>query len=217
MSSQVVIYRHVNFEGASQALNIGNYDMIDLAIGNDTVSSLRVPPGLKVTLYQNAGFRGGSKVFTQDTAWVGLDFNDRTSSLKVETILTPVYQYRAETPVWRYFYSTDSIAQEGWIQDGIAFFALHENEATVPVYRFVAPTPYYRYQYSTYPAVNGPGWLNEGIAFHAFKEQRPDTIAVYQYAAVTDNARRCLYSTAPGIQDGWTNEGPVFYVAAIQS
>lgn len=216
MSSKVVIYRHVNFEGASQELNVGNYDISDLAIGNDALSSLRVPPGMKVTLYNDAGFQGGSKTFTEDTAWVGLDFNDRASSLKVETILTPIYQYRAETPVWRYFYSTNSVAQDGWIQDGIAFFAPHDSKETVPVYRFVAPTPYYRYQYSTDQAVNGPGWINEGIAFYAFREQRPNTIAVYQYSATTDSARRYLYSISPSIQDGWTNEGPAFYVAAIQ-
>lgn len=216
MSSKVVIYRHVNFEGASQELDKGSYNITDLAIGNDTLSSLRVPPGMKVTLYSNAEYQGNAKVFTQDTAWVGLDFNDRTSSIKVETVLTPVYQYHAESPVWRYFYSTESSAENGWIADGIAFFALQKSADTVPVYRFVANNPYYRYQYSTNQAVDGPGWINEGVAFYAYREQRPNTVPVYAYYAVSNSARRYLYSTAPSIQDGWTNEGPAFYVAAIQ-
>lgn len=216
MSSKVVIYRHVNFEGASQELDKGSYNITDLAIGNDTLSSLRVPPGMKVTLYSSAGFQGSAKVFTQDSAWVGVDMNDRTSSLKVETILTPVYQYHAETPVWRYFYSTDAKAQDDWIADGIAFFASHQSADTVPVYRFVAANPYYRYQYSTTQAVNGPGWINEGVAFYAYKEQRLNTVPVYAYYAVSDSARRYLYSTAPSVQDGWTNEGPAFYVADMQ-
>lgn len=215
MSNKVVIYRHVNYEGASQELDKGVYDITDLAIGNDALSSLRVPPGMKVTLYSNAGLQGNAKVFTQDTAWVG-NMNDRTSSIKVETVLIPVYQYRAETPVWRYFYSTDANAQDGWIADGIAFFSSQQSADTVPVYRFVASNPYYRYQYSTDQAVNGPGWINEGIAFYAYKEQRPNTVPVYAYYAVSGSARRYLYSTAPSIQNGWTNEGPAFYVAAIQ-
>lgn len=215
MSSKVVIYRHVNFGGASQELDKGSYNITDLAIGNDSLSSLRVPPGMRVTLYANAGFQGNSRVFTEDTAWVG-DFNDRTSSIKVETILTPVYQYHAETPVWRYFYSTNANPQDGWIADGIAFFALQESQDSVPVYRYVASVPYYRYQYSINQSVAGPGWIKEGTAFYAYKEQQPNTIPVYQYYAVSDNARRHLYSTSPSIQDGWTNEGAAFYVAAIQ-
>ncbi|MEB3826008.1 peptidase inhibitor family I36 protein, partial [Phormidium sp. CCY1219] len=81
---KATIYEHGNFQGASQELTEGSYNIASLKIGNDRLSSLRVPAGLKVTLYEHANFSGRSKVLTQDTSWVGDDFNDITSSIKVE-------------------------------------------------------------------------------------------------------------------------------------
>jgi uncharacterized protein YkwD len=53
-------------------------------IHNDTISSLKVPAGMKVTLYSDIHFQGKSKAFTQDTPYVGDDFNDIASSVIVE-------------------------------------------------------------------------------------------------------------------------------------
>jgi hypothetical protein len=85
-SLKATIYEDSNYQGASQELTEGSYDMASLKIGNDRLSSLRVPAGLKVTLYEHANFSGRSKVLTQDTSWIGDDFNDITSSIKVEKI-----------------------------------------------------------------------------------------------------------------------------------
>jgi hypothetical protein len=54
------------------------------------LSSLKVPQGLKVTLYEHGTDQGRSKVFTADAAWVGDDFNDTTSAIKVELFTAPV-------------------------------------------------------------------------------------------------------------------------------
>jgi hypothetical protein len=51
MSFKVVIYRDENYSGPSQELDEGSYDISSLTIGNDQLSSLKVPNGLKVTLY----------------------------------------------------------------------------------------------------------------------------------------------------------------------
>lgn len=59
----------------------------NLSSFNKKLSSLKVPAGMKVTLYEEEGFKGRSKIFTEDTPWVGDDFNDVTSSIKVEKIL----------------------------------------------------------------------------------------------------------------------------------
>ncbi|BAF99972.1 MULTISPECIES: hypothetical protein [Microcystis] len=85
-SGKVVIYADGSYQGASQELAEGNYDINDLTIGNDTLSSLKIPQGIKVTVYEHRGFSGRSKVFVEDTPWVGDDFNDLTSSIKVEKI-----------------------------------------------------------------------------------------------------------------------------------
>lgn len=54
---------------------------------NKKLGSLKVPTGIKVTLYEQEGFKGRSKSFTEDTTWVGDDFSNITSSIKVEQIL----------------------------------------------------------------------------------------------------------------------------------
>ncbi|MGB8686524.1 MAG: peptidase inhibitor family I36 protein [Microcoleus sp.] len=86
MSTSVVIYQDANYEGASQELSQGSYDIGSLAFGNDQLSSLKVPQGLKVTLYEHGGFTGRTKTFTEDTPWVGDDFNDITSGITVEIV-----------------------------------------------------------------------------------------------------------------------------------
>ncbi len=85
MSNKVVIYEDANYQGVSKELGEGSYDVNNLGIANDRLSSLKVPAGMKVTLYEHAGFSGQTKIFTQDASYVGDDFNDLTSSIKVET------------------------------------------------------------------------------------------------------------------------------------
>jgi len=82
--ASVVIYEHINYEGTSQELSEGRYDLETLSIDNDRLSSLTVPAGMKVTLYEHRGFRGRTKTFTQDAPYVGDEFNDITSSITVE-------------------------------------------------------------------------------------------------------------------------------------
>ena len=89
--ADVTIYQDINFGGPSQQLTVGEYDVNSLQIGNDQLTSLQIPAGIKVTLFENAGFTGKSKVFTTDTPYVGDDFNDLTSSIKIEGLVT-IYQ-----------------------------------------------------------------------------------------------------------------------------
>ena len=77
------IYEHANFQGRSMALDVGRYDMRQLTIGNDQLSSARVRQGYKLTLYQHAGFAGNTVSYTSDVSFVG-GFNDQTSSIVVE-------------------------------------------------------------------------------------------------------------------------------------
>lgn len=82
MPDQVVLYPNRNFLGAYQEVEPGKYDIF----GNDKLSSLKVPAGMKVTVYEAAGCQGKSKTFTSDVSWVGDDFKNETASIKVETI-----------------------------------------------------------------------------------------------------------------------------------
>ena len=85
---KATVYQHTNYGGASQELGLGSYDIHDLTVGNDQISSVKVPEGLRVTLYADANFRGSHKMFTSDASYVGNDFNDKTSAILVEKVAT---------------------------------------------------------------------------------------------------------------------------------
>jgi len=72
-------------QGEKQELTVGSYNTAQL-LGNDKLTSLRVLPGARVTLYENKEFGGASRAYTQDCLNVGSGFNDKTSSVRVEVI-----------------------------------------------------------------------------------------------------------------------------------
>lgn len=98
--SQVVeIFSHADYAaewqgipGRSQKLAIGRYDDAknQILIGNDQLSSLKVPDGLAVRGYEHAWFQGAFIDFTADTPAVPMDWNDRISSLVVYDIAAGV-------------------------------------------------------------------------------------------------------------------------------
>ena len=86
----VTFYSSVNYAGtASQVLAKGTYTMSQLAalgVANDSASSVKIPSGWTVTIYQNDNFGGTSWVRTADTpsftSITGL--NDAMSSCRIE-------------------------------------------------------------------------------------------------------------------------------------
>ena len=86
-SGNIYIYQDINYGGRVASLGEGSYNLASLqakGFKNDDLSSLKVPFGYKVTLYADDNFSGRTKVITNDTSWIGSDFNDITSSIKVE-------------------------------------------------------------------------------------------------------------------------------------
>ncbi|MFQ9514879.1 MAG: RICIN domain-containing protein [Eubacterium sp.] len=86
-SGDIYIYQDINYGGASASLGLGNYTLSSLqakGFKNDDLSSVKCPWGYKVTLYADDNFSGATKVVTEDTSWIGTDWNDRVSSIKVE-------------------------------------------------------------------------------------------------------------------------------------
>jgi hypothetical protein len=86
----VVFFQDVNFGGArSQPLGVGDYTLPQLqALGmpNDWASSVRIPSGRTVTMYQHFDFTGTSWTLTSDNAnFVALspNANDEASSVRV--------------------------------------------------------------------------------------------------------------------------------------
>ena len=86
LGKAIQVFEHVEYQGASQFFTPGRYDYLaggNGKIGNDMISSVRVPAGMKVTLYEGTGFSGRSKVLGSEQTSLP-DFNDITSSMVVE-------------------------------------------------------------------------------------------------------------------------------------
>jgi hypothetical protein len=88
----VEIFSHADYAaewqsipGRSQKLAVGTYDdaKSQILIGNDQISSIKVPDGLAVRGYEHAWRQGAFIDFTTDTPAVPMDWNDRISSLVV--------------------------------------------------------------------------------------------------------------------------------------
>ena len=53
-------------------------------IGNDKLSSIQIPSGMKVTIYEHKNYKGKSKTFTQNIPCLEAEWNDFASSVVVE-------------------------------------------------------------------------------------------------------------------------------------
>ncbi|TAH30213.1 MAG: hypothetical protein EAZ06_04155 [Cytophagales bacterium] len=82
-NNNVIVYTLPNFAGRSQTLKIGRHDLESLTIGNDIIKSIKIPAGMRVTLYEHSRFQGKTMVLTKNTSNL-ISFNDNTSSIVVE-------------------------------------------------------------------------------------------------------------------------------------
>ena len=92
MCSGVSIYRDVNYLGLSQTMTVGKYNTQQLTVGDNIISSAKIPTGCKLTLYQNTGHTGATQVITSDWAGFSKDpWNDKASSVEVSNanVITP--------------------------------------------------------------------------------------------------------------------------------
>ena len=81
--AQVTLYSSCNYFGFSKSLEKGYYNTNDLGIGNDKLSSIRVPDGYTITLYQDGDFKGQSTLYSSDISCLPGDWNDKVSSVYV--------------------------------------------------------------------------------------------------------------------------------------
>jgi hypothetical protein len=64
--------------------------MAKAGFGNDVLSSMKIPAGLKVQVFEHDNFKGDNTVFTKDVSCLvdvkiskARNWNDRVSSLKI--------------------------------------------------------------------------------------------------------------------------------------
>jgi hypothetical protein len=87
---KATFYTDVNYSGTAVSLGVSEYDWIENAgIPNDAVSSVKVPSGLRVELYEHGSFEGRVLSLTSDTPDLrvsNLNFNDLASSIKIKSL-----------------------------------------------------------------------------------------------------------------------------------
>ncbi|MPM45834.1 hypothetical protein SDC9_92526 [bioreactor metagenome] len=82
-TNAVQIYSDANYQGNVQQLKPGYYNINQLSIGNDTLSSIKIPRGFVVRLYEDANFKGNYVTLRNDVPYIGDYFNDKVSSIIV--------------------------------------------------------------------------------------------------------------------------------------
>jgi hypothetical protein len=83
--ARVTLFVDCPFVGTSVSLAPGNYNMNQIGLPNDSISSVRVPSGLQLVLFEHSDFAGASVVITSDAACLtDRGWNDRASSLRVQ-------------------------------------------------------------------------------------------------------------------------------------
>ncbi len=87
-ASGVIFYQDADYDGtASKVFDKGTYTLAQLnakGVPNDWMSSLKVPSGWTVIVYQDDNFSGTSWILTADIPYVGPDCNDKMSSCKIQ-------------------------------------------------------------------------------------------------------------------------------------
>ena len=92
----VTVYEHCWFEGRGVEKPIGKYNINDMGLANDTISSIKIPTGYLVTVYEHANFQGKSQTFSSDVSCLvynpmrgSTSWNDQISSFIVHEEVAP--------------------------------------------------------------------------------------------------------------------------------
>lgn len=82
-AQEVIIYSGCDLKGDKQILREGRYKDRDIRIGNDRISSIRVPDGWAITVYKSNNFQGSSETYYNNVRCLPDQFNDAISSFRV--------------------------------------------------------------------------------------------------------------------------------------
>jgi hypothetical protein len=84
MAQQVAVYSECSYTGQSGYLSVGRYFSYQLKVANDRLSSIQVPYGMKITIYEHDNFQGRSKTYNSSTPCLETEWRNLASSFIVE-------------------------------------------------------------------------------------------------------------------------------------
>jgi hypothetical protein len=83
-AQQVAVYPECNYIGRGGYLTVGRYYSYQMKVANDQLSSIQVPDGMKITIYEHDNFQGRSKTYFGNTPCLEAEWRNVASSLVVE-------------------------------------------------------------------------------------------------------------------------------------
>lgn len=82
----VTVYEHCEYRGASRSIDVGEYrNMRSIQFGNDQMSSIKVPKGIEVTIYEDDDFHGDYARINRDLSCFDQSWNDKVSSMRISS------------------------------------------------------------------------------------------------------------------------------------
>jgi len=88
----VTIFEDCDYRGKSRDIYVGDFDnMGRVDFGNDRVSSIQVPQGFEVTIYEHDAFRGDYARVDRNVSCFDKNWNNQVSSLRVQQVGKPNY------------------------------------------------------------------------------------------------------------------------------
>jgi len=90
--NNIGLFEDCNYAGKKYYLSAGTYKKYQMQIDNDMLSSLQIPNGMRVTIYEHDDFKGQSATYTSNVSCLTGIWNDNTSSIVVESLYNqPTY------------------------------------------------------------------------------------------------------------------------------
>ena len=84
--NNIGLFEQCNYGGKRSYLNPGSYKAWQMGVGNDKLSSIQIPNGMRVTVYEHDDFKGRSATYTSSIGCLTDGWDDNTSSIVVEDL-----------------------------------------------------------------------------------------------------------------------------------
>lgn len=83
-AQQVAVFSDCNYTGQSGSVSVGRYLSYQMKVANDRLSSIQVPYGMKITIYEHDNFQGRSKTYTSSIPCLEAEWRNLASSFIIE-------------------------------------------------------------------------------------------------------------------------------------
>lgn len=82
----ITLHDQCNYSGKQYTLEAGSYRAYQMKISNDRLSSIQIPAGMKVTIYEHDKFAGRSTTYTSSISCLDSAWRNMASSIVVENL-----------------------------------------------------------------------------------------------------------------------------------